>query len=488
MTIASKFTIALLACVVVAVMGYATLAIRSELARSESDIVEHETATAHALRPAIRDVWQHDGEARALELVEEARQRLRNVDVRLVALDPGAPPERRPRVSLARLARLDADEDVVVIDRDYERMGRIFTYVPAHFASPSAAAIEVSQSLAGHASVRDEVLRSAGLTALFIAVASGFVTSLLGLALVGRPLAELVAQARRVGEGDLSYPIVTRRRDEIAELAREMNRMCERLRDARESERAQADAKMHALSQLRHADRLATVGRLAAGLAHELGTPLNVVQARARQMEPGALGPAEVTEKSRIIVEQVARMTKLIRQLLDFARKRELQPTEVDVQTLVDRAVTLLEPIVRKRGVSVAVNSSQEALQGHVDPEQMTQVVLNLVMNAVHATAPGKAVVITLGRDRAVPPAEDGRGEQPCLRIEVRDEGTGVAADALPHLFEPFFTTKDVGEGTGLGLSVAYGIVKDHGGWIDVSSRLGEGSTFTVWLPEGGRA
>jgi signal transduction histidine kinase len=85
-----------------------------------------------------------------------------------------------------------------------------------------------------------------------------------------------------------------------------------------------------------------------------------------------------------------------------------------------------------------------------------------------------------------VPPAEDGRGEQACLCIEVRDEGAGITSDALAHIFEPFFTTKDVGEGTGLGLSVAYGIVKDHGGWIDVSSRLGAGSVFTVWLPEEG--
>ena len=174
-----------------------------------------------------------------------------------------------------------------------------------NFAAPAAAAIEVSQSLAGHAAVRAEVLRRAGLTALVIAVASAFVTSLLGLVLVGRPLAELVAQARRIGEGDLSYRIATRRRDEVAELGHEMNRMCERLRDARESERAEAEAKMHALAQLRHADRLATVGRLAAGLAHELGTPLNVVQARARQMAGGTLGPAEVSDKSRIIVEQV---------------------------------------------------------------------------------------------------------------------------------------------------------------------------------------
>jgi two-component system NtrC family sensor kinase len=487
MTIASKFTLALLACVIVAVMGYATLAVRSEIARSELDIVEHESATAHALRPAIRDVWMHDGEPRALELVAEAQQRLRNVDIRLVALSTSAPSERRPRVPSSQLARLESGEDVIVVDRDYEHGGRIFTYVPVRFAAPVAAAIEVSQSLAGHAAVRREVLRSAGLTALFIAVASAFVTSVLGLVLVGRPLGELVAQARRVGEGDLSYRISTRRHDEIAKLAREMNRMCERLRVARDSEQAEADAKTRALAQLRHADRLATVGRLAAGLAHELGTPLNVVHARARQMATAA-GTTEIGDKSRIIVEQVDRMTKLIRQLLDFARKGELQPTDVDVHALVDRAVMLLDPIVRKRGVSLTIAGASEPLWGQVDPEQMTQVVLNLVMNAAHATESGRAVSITLGRGRAIPPAEDGRGEQACLRIEVRDEGAGIPAESLARIFEPFFTTKDVGEGTGLGLSVAYGIVKDHGGWIDVASRPGVGSIFTVWLPEGGRA
>jgi two-component system NtrC family sensor kinase len=481
LTITSKFTLALLACVIVAVMGYATLAVRSELDRSDAEIIEHEAATANALRPAIRDVWQHDGEERAMELVAEAKQRLHGVDVRLVSLDADAPDAKRPRVPAFRLALLEPGKDVVVIDRAYERHGRIFTYVRVQFAAPSAEAIEVSESLAGHATVRGQVLRGASVTALSIAVASGCVTYLLGLALVGGPLKALVAQARRVGEGDLSYRIATSRRDEIATLALEMNRMCERLREARESERVQA-------SQLRHADRLATVGRLAAGLAHELGTPLNVVHARAKQLTASTLASADVNEKSRIIVEQVDRMTKLIRQLLDFARKRELQPVEVDVRVLVARAMTLLEPTIRKRGVSLAVAGGATPLEGQVDPEQMTQVVLNLVMNAVHASASGTSVSVALGRGRAMPPAEDGRSEQPCLRIEVRDEGTGIAPEALSHIFEPFFTTKEVGEGTGLGLSVAYGIVKDHGGWIDVVSRLGEGSTFTVWLPEGGRS
>ncbi len=203
-------------------------------------------------------------------------------------------------------------------------------------------------------------------------------------------------------------------------------------------------------------------------------------------MTTGALGPSEVIDKARIIAEQVDRMTKLIRQLLDFARKRELQPSDVDLRVLVTRATTLLDPIARKGGVSLNVTGAAEPVSARVDLEQLTQVVMNLVMNAVHASPPGGVVSIALGRAPALPPAEDGRGEQQCSRIQVCDEGTGIPTAAQPHIFEPFFTTKDIGEGTGLGLSVAYGIVKDHGGWIDVVSRPGEGSVFTVWLPDGG--
>ena len=486
MTIARKFTLALLGCVVVALTVYALVAARDELARSETDIVEYEASTAHALRPAIRDVWLHDGEGRALELIQEAKERLRNVDVRWVSLGGDTPAEMRPREPSSSLAALRDGKDVVVVDRDYDGRGSIFTYVPVLVPASSPVALEVSRSLANHGAVRRAVVRSAALTAVLVAVASGFVTSLLGLVLVGRPLAELVSQARRVGEGDLTYRISTRRRDEVAVLAREMNRMCDGLRDSRENERAQAEAKTRALAQLRHADRLATVGRLAAGLAHELGTPLNVVLARAKQMTTGALGPSEVVDKARIIAEQVDRMTRLIRQLLDFARKRELQPSDVDLRVLVTRATTLLDPIARKGGVSLIVIGAAAPVSARVDLEQLTQVVMNLVMNAVHASRSGGVVSISLGRATALPPAEDGRGEQQCSRIQVKDEGTGIPTGALPHIFEPFFTTKDIGEGTGLGLSVAYGIVKDHGGWIDVVSRPGEGSVFTVWLPDGG--
>ena len=260
MTIASKFTLALLACVIVAVMGYATWRYAASWpARSRtSSSTRRRRRMPFALRFATcgctteKPVRSNSSTRHASACAASTSGWSRSTRPRprgsvRASLRPGWRASRTIKTSSWWIERSS-------------KQGRIFTYVRVHLAAAPIAAIEVSQSLAGHSAVRAEVLRSAGLTALLIAVASGFVTSFLGLALVGRPLAALVAQARRIGEGDLSYRIAISRRDEIAELGHEMNRMCERLRDSRESERAQTDAKMHALSQLRHADRLATVG------------------------------------------------------------------------------------------------------------------------------------------------------------------------------------------------------------------------------------
>ena len=118
----------------------------------------------------------------------------------------------------------------------------------------------------------------------------------------------------------------------------------------------------------------------------------------------------------------------------------------------------------------------------------MQQVLTNLVVNAIQAMPAGGTVLVDIARARTRPPAEHGGAEGEYLCVRVRDQGEGIAAEHLPHVFEPFFTTKDVGEGTGLGLAVAYGIVREHGGFIDVESKLGEGSDFSVYLPLEGEA
>ena len=118
-----------------------------------------------------------------------------------------------------------------------------------------------------------------------------------------------------------------------------------------------------------------------------------------------------------------------------------------------------------------------------VDAGQLQQALTNLIVNGMQAMKQGGVLRVRLGRERALPPADLGGPEAEWVRLDVRDEGEGIAPEVLPHVFEPFFTTKDVGEGTGLGLSVSYGLIRDHGGWISVSSEPGRGSCFSIFLP-----
>jgi two-component system, NtrC family, sensor kinase len=188
-------------------------------------------------------------------------------------------------------------------------------------------------------------------------------------------------------------------------------------------------------------------------------------------------------ENARIIGEQAERMAGIVRQLLDFARQREPRKAATDAHRLVSQTLGMLEPLAAKRSVTLELESAHDLPTVEVDPAQIQQVVSNLVVNAVHATrGPGK-VTIQVGVDGHRVPAElDGR-EREFLIIGVVDRGAGIDPSIRDRIFEPFFTTKDVGEGTGLGLSVAYGIVREHRGFIEVESNPGSGSRFSVYVP-----
>lgn len=235
--------------------------------------------------------------------------------------------------------------------------------------------------------------------------------------------------------------------------------------------------------QLERADRLAMVGRLAAGIAHELGTPLSVVAGRARQLSAGTIPPAETSAVAKGIAEQADRMAGIIRQLLDYARRRGPRPGKFDVRTLLRQAVALLEPVAQRRSVSLMLTDLPVARVVQFDGSQMMQVMTNLLANAIQATAASGQVVVSLEEAVLEPPEHTGLPTRLYVGLRVRDTGTGIKPEQLEQVFEPFFTTKDTGEGTGLGLSVSQGIVRDHEGWIAVESQLGQGSSFIVHLP-----
>ena len=231
-----------------------------------------------------------------------------------------------------------------------------------------------------------------------------------------------------------------------------------------------------AIEQLRHAERLNVIGVLAAGVAHELGTPLNVISGAAEMLLEEEPERARVGRLGGLILRQTEQMTAIIRHLLDFGRRNAAAVEEIDVDRVVSGTAELLAATARRGGVDVelALGLGRDH-PVRAGAHELEQVVSNLMLNGIQAMRDG-------GTLRVVTRLEH-RGDTAYSAILVEDEGSGIAPEHLPCIFDPFFTTKGIGEGTGLGLSVSYGIVDDWGGAIEVQSAPGSGAAFTVLIP-----
>ncbi|MFZ5476400.1 MAG: sensor histidine kinase [Myxococcota bacterium] len=450
--------------------------IRREAALFESDMQRDHAVMGRGLVAAVGEVWESAGPAAALDIVERANLREGDILIRWVdvaatggAHAPAAPPEILAGVASGARAT-------------WEDRGWLYTYVPVQVNGAWTGAVELSESLATkRAYLRASMIRVTMMTGA-LALVSGGIAMALGAWFVGRPIRRLAEKARRVGAGDFGGELVLAQDDELGQLAGEMNAMSARLAEARARLDAETAARIAAIEQLRHGERVMTVGKLASGVAHELGTPLNVIAHRTKLVATRRAEGDAAAENARIAHEQCERITRIVRQLLDYARRGRAHLETQDVAPLVDRALELLEPLARRQKVEVVREPPPGELRASVDASQIQQVVTNLAMNAIQAMPDGGRLVVRLDRVERDPPP-DVPAAPAWVRVAVDDTGHGIAPEHLPLVFDPFFTTKDVGEGTGLGLSVAWGIVREHGGFIEAESSPGRGSTFTVCLP-----
>ncbi len=238
--------------------------------------------------------------------------------------------------------------------------------------------------------------------------------------------------------------------------------------------------------EVQQAEKLAVVGQLAAGIAHQIGTPLNVISGSAEylMMEWGSERPRP--QELEIIVAQTDRITKLIRQLLNFARPTRLELGPVRMNELLEEVLGLTEHQIAKERISIQTDfqAGLPVLAG--DANQLEQAFLNIIVNAWHAMPEGGTLSLRThlapGSDRL---RRGGRAAQG-VEVLIADTGIGIPAEHLPRIFDPFFSTKGVGKGTGLGLAIARRIVEDHHGTIEVSSEVGRGTSFRIWLPTEG--
>jgi len=472
MRLAVKFALAVSLGIVLILVGNGVIRLRREIDLFESDSRHDHQVLGGSLRAAVERVWAAAGRREAMAVLPEDPEAVPGLRIAWVddpaLLAPGALGASAEQVDYqARLSDSTA--------------ARLVSYFPVRVAGVRKGWIEVSETLLDERRyLRRSKLHIAVVT-LITACMCSLLALLLGALFVGRPIRALGEMARRIGSGDLTTRADVPQQDEIGELAADLGRMAAGIQEARAQLEEESAARLATVDQLRHAERLSTVGKLAAGLAHELGTPLNVVIGRARLVrdEPGA---PDVAEHARIIGESATGMTRIIRQLLDFARRRAPRKEPQDLVGVVRGVADLLAPMAAKAGVALEVREGESA-RVSVDAVQIQQALANLVVNAIQATRNPAPVVMEIGSEQRAPPADLGGGERRWARVDVHDRGEGIAPEVRARIFEPFFTTKRVGEGTGLGLSVCWGIAREHGGWIDVRSEPGAGSTFTLYLP-----
>lgn len=478
MKLVPKLALALFAGVVVVVAGLTAWQIRREIELFDQDVRRDQRIVGITAGASLSSQRTRDDAARLARRVDESRETIR---VRYVSLAPDAPRALKPLVpiSLSDLPKPGSWHQLVKSKAQGEQADKLVTYVNAPVIDDAMGAIELVQPLASRAEYAWRGVWSALASSLAMLVVGGLTMTLIGARIVGQPVSELIAAARRIGKGDFDVFPSIQRQDEFGELARAVRAMGLGLSEERQRTREQVEARIQALEQLRHAERLATLGKLASVLAHEIGTPLNVIAGHAKLVAGGKLEGGEARQSAGEIGTQCDRITNIVRRVLDYARRRPPKRAFVRAADLVARTGALLKSFATQNDVRLVYEAPADDLELEVDPDQLQQTLINLVMNAIQATPSGGSVTIGVESAQRV---IEGRPLE-FVVFGVGDTGDGIDDSIRARIFEPFFTTKPPGEGTGLGLSVARDIVEEHGGTIEVSSARGHGSFFRVHLP-----
>lgn len=321
--------------------------------------------------------------------------------------------------------------------------------------------------------VRQRILPPVGAALLVTALIAALIPLLVSR-YVSKPLAELSLRVLRFSGGEELGK--TSAHDEVELLSEEFQRLDQRLTKAHEDLLERHRYELELDRRLQRADRLATIGTLASGLAHEIGTPMSVIRSRAELLLEGDTSPAKTREGLEIILTQIERISRIVWMLLDYARGRESQRAEHDVRTIIEHVMKLVETEAKRRRVRLVVEPSPTPLTVECDAAQLQQVFINLVVNAFDAMASSGGI---LRVSSAIEQKDNGT---PILKVTFEDTGAGVPPQLQEHLFDPFFTTKPPGKGTGMGLSVSQTIIHDHNGEISFDSGP-SGSRFYVRIP-----
>ncbi len=298
------------------------------------------------------------------------------------------------------------------------------------------------------------------LISIFIFLILGILVAFYLARLLVRPMTRMQAAMEKIAHGDFTPIPESSRSEEFQVLFRAFNRMIQELEEHQE--------------QLLQSRKIAAIGTLTSGIAHELNNPINniVLTAETLMEEFPNLERNEAQNLIHDILVQADRASEIVKGLLDFSRSERPEFEPLPILAVIDDTLKLVRNQIMLSGITVEKDIPPDVPLISGDRKSLQQVFLNLFINAIQAMPDGGYLTIEVQ-------PQDGRW----LKINVRDTGEGIDPQHLPHIFDPFYTTKEVGRGTGLGLSVTYGIIEKHGGHIEAHSQRGQGTVFTISLP-----
>ena len=292
---------------------------------------------------------------------------------------------------------------------------------------------------------------------------------------IASPIQQLVKAASKFSEGDLRTPVDVQGSEEVNILAREFEVMRRQLLDSYSTLEEKIEERTRALReaqfQISHQEKMASLGLLAAGVAHEIGNPLTGISSMTQIIKRKS-GDSEIKEYTSTILENINRISRIVRELVDFTRPSSYEATEVDANAVIKSAIGIVRYDKRAKSIALDMDLQDTLPQLYLVEDQLLQVCINILINAIDA-CPGDTGQLHI---RSFSDAS-------AVHLHFKDNGVGIPDDDQGKIFEPFFTTKQVGKGTGLGLSVSYGIVKNWNGRITVESIVGQGSTFKIEIP-----
>jgi signal transduction histidine kinase len=489
--IGTRITFATALSVTLTLAVYAMFEVRGR-DRARREAIEAEArATAMAMRTTLEELGSKTPDVDVAVLSRNLTRELGRTTPWRVVLVPADPPGTAPPLGLTpsqgrRLGALAESPQLALLE--YER-DTLHYAVPLRAASERGLVVTGMLELSRPTGKLDDAAASdLWRAALLVFLIGGLATTavwILTRNLMTQPMSKLLRGIDDVAKGDLSHVLLSERDDEIGAVASRFNDMTFSLRESRAETQRHHEAKSSLEQRLAHTEKLATIGQIAAEIAHEVGTPLNVIAGRARATQKKAGDVDAVNKNAEIIAEQTARITRIIQRLLDFARRRvgPTAPVKVNLNALTLTTMELLGGQFAAAKVKTKLARAEGLPMVSGDGDRLQQVFLNLLLNAIQAMPDGGAVTLETSAAIRQRPGLELAPEQLYVCIEVSDTGPGIPEERREKIFEPFYTSKDGQGGTGLGLAVCAGIVKEHDGWIEVGDAPGGGARFRVFLP-----